>query len=82
MEVKATMQFDDLQENVKRKKGDIFEVSKERAEFLFSHNAVEFVGIEEDKEAEKVEINEFGNPIGTRELKEVKTNKSKKRKKK
>ena len=82
MKVKATIKFDDLQENVKREIGDIFEVSKERAEYLISHNAVEFVGIEEDKEVGKVKINEFGNPIGTRELKEVKNNKSKKRKKK
>ncbi len=70
MKVKATIKFDDLQENVKREIGDIFEVSKERAEYLISHNAVEFVGIEEDKEAKKIE------------LKEVKINKSKKRKKK
>lgn len=70
MKVKATIKFDDLQENVKREIGDIFEVSKERAEYLISHNAVEFVGIEEDKKAGKIE------------LKEVKSNKSKKRKKK
>ena len=40
MKVKAIMGFNDLEANKERNVGDVFEVSKERANFLMSRNAV------------------------------------------
>lgn len=41
--VKAIIKFDDLEENVKREIGDIFECSKERADYLLENNAIEII---------------------------------------
>ena len=41
MKVKVIMNFNDLQENTKRKTGDIFECNEDRANYLIEHNAVE-----------------------------------------
>lgn len=48
LKAKAIIKFDDLEENVKREIGDIFECSKERADYLLENNAIEI--IEEAKE--------------------------------
>lgn len=48
MKVKAIINFNDLQDKTKRKAGDIFECTKERAIFLLEHEAVKF--IEENEE--------------------------------
>lgn len=61
--VKATMMFNDMEEKTEagtdtpRKIGDVFNCTKERYEYLKSHNAVMLVGIEKVKE-EKEEIKE------------------------
>ena len=52
MKVRAIISFNDLEENKHRNIGDEFECSKERADYLLKHNAIEIV--EEQKE-EKVE---------------------------
>jgi hypothetical protein len=52
MKVRAIISFNDLEENKHRNIGDEFECSKERADYLLKHNAIEI--IEEPKE-EKVE---------------------------
>lgn len=69
MRVIATKMFEgirDAERNVYPKEGDIWEVEQERAEYLESKGVVEII------KEEKEELNEFGNPVGTRELKEVK----------
>ena len=38
--------LDDLKENVKRKKGDIFEVTEERAEYLAGNNPKQLKAVE------------------------------------
>lgn len=43
MKVKAIINFKDLLENKSRKIGDMFNVSKERAEFLLENKAIEIV---------------------------------------
>lgn len=72
-------------------KGDIFVCDKEMFDYLNGTNkynksfvkmVVEYTKDEETKEIPEVELNEFGNPVGTRELKEeVKFKKNKKTKK-
>lgn len=62
MKIRALKSFEgikDLERDVFPKEGEIWEVSKERAEFLKSHGVVEFVKIEEDKNAGKIEIKSF-----------------------
>ena len=51
MKVKAIINIDDLQDKIFRPVGSIFEVDKERAEYLLNNNAVEI--IEEKKEESK-----------------------------
>lgn len=48
MKVKAIIEFNDLQDKVKRIPGEIFECTKERANFLLEKKAIEI--IEEIKE--------------------------------
>ena len=43
MKVKAIINFNDLEKDVHRNVGDVFEVSQERADFLLEHNAIEIV---------------------------------------
>ena len=56
LKVKALINFNDLEGKTKRKVGDIFEVSKIRADYLIEHKAIEIV--EEIKEAEIEEVQE------------------------
>lgn len=79
LKVKAIIDFTDLVENTKRKIGDIFEVSKERAEFLLSHNAIEFVEIENN--ADKVVIEPVSESKEFKEIKEKFTPKKSNKKK-
>ena len=61
MKVKALITFNDLEAKEKRIANEsVWKCSKERAEFLLKHNAIEI--LEEEKK------NELGNPEGTREL--------------
>ena len=61
MKVKALINFNDLEAKEKRIANEsVWKCSKERAEFLLKHNAIEI--LEEEKK------NELGNPEGTREL--------------
>lgn len=76
--VKALINFNDLEEKAKRKVGDIFEVSKIRADYLLDHDAIEVVEkieipIKEIKEAEVEEV--------VKEEPKPKKNKNKKNKK-
>ena len=51
--VKALINFDDVEKKVKREKDkSIWNCTKERYEFLKSHNAVMLMGIEEIKKEE------------------------------
>lgn len=43
MKVKAIINFNDLEANTHRNIGDVFDVSKERADYLLQHNAIEVV---------------------------------------
>ena len=79
MKVKAIINFNDLDENKKRTIGDEFEVSKERADFLLGHKAVEIV--EEIKEAEVEEIVEDAIEEVVEEEPKPKKKKNKKNKK-
>lgn len=51
MKVKAIVNIDDLQDKVFRPVGSIFEVDKERAEYLLKNKAIEI--IKEDKSKKK-----------------------------
>jgi len=81
--VKSLRQFDDYEgleikpENprIKRNINDVFNVDKERYEYLKNLGLVELVGIDKKEEKSK---NELGNPVGTREVKPKKTTKKKK----
>lgn len=78
--VKALINFNDLEENKKRVVGEEFECSKVRCDYLLEHKAIEIVEEIKENSKEEVELNEFGNPVGTRELKEEKTKSTKKKK--
>ena len=78
--VKALINFNDLEENKKRVVGEKFECSKVRCDYLLEHKAIEIVEEVKENSKEEVELNEFGNPVGTRELKEEKTKSTKKKK--
>lgn len=78
--VKALIKFNDLEENKKRVVGEEFECSKVRCDYLLEHKAIEIVEEIKENSKEEVELNEFGNPVGTRELKEEKTKSTKKKK--
>lgn len=78
--VKALISFNDLEENKKRVVGEEFECSKVRCDYLLEHKAIEIVEEVKENSKEEVELNEFGNPVGTRELKEEKTKSTKKKK--
>lgn len=56
VKVKAISNFNDLEEEQKRKIGDEWICSKERADFLKEHNAVEI--LEEEKQEAKIEKSE------------------------
>lgn len=43
MKVRAIISFNDLEENKHRNIGDEFECSKERADYLLKHNAIEII---------------------------------------
>lgn len=83
MKVKAIIRFNDLESNVERNVGDEFTCSKERAEFLKEHNAVEILGIipeiEKDPIAKEIEIKAVKE---VKEVKEVKKDSKKRNKKK
>lgn len=51
MKVKAIINFNDLENNVHRNIGDIFDCTEKRANYLLEHNAVEVV------EQEKIIVN-------------------------
>ena len=68
--------------------GDIFECSEDMAKYLMGENANKDVvvkilevipeEVKEETPKEEVEVNQFGNPVGTREVKPKKKKTSKK----
>ena len=70
VKVKALINFKDLEKNVSRLVGDIFECSEERADFLLSKKAVEIVeeakeDVFEKFEEEVIENVEYSKDIET-----------------
>lgn len=61
VKVKAIINFNDMEENVKRNIGDVFECSKIRCDYLLEHKAIEIIEEikKEPKEEPKVEIKEI-----------------------
>lgn len=53
--VKAIINFDDIEEKVQRKQNDIFKITKERYLYLKEHKAVELIGIDKIEKKETKE---------------------------
>ena len=83
--------FNDLVEKIWRNVGDEFYCTEERANYLLEHKAIEIIEevpaienvvetLDKIRESAKkeVELNQFGNPVGTRELKSKKKKSNKK----
>ena len=77
VQVKSLINFNDVQDNKKRVIGDIFECSKERADYLLEHNAIEIIA-EIKEESSKEEPVEEQKEI-VEEIKPKKANKKKKK---
>ena len=56
LKVKSIIKFDDLEENVKREIGDVFECSKERADYLLKNNAIEIVEDVKEEKNDAIEV--------------------------
>lgn len=68
--VKALINFDDVEKRVKREKDkSIWNCTKERYEYLKSHNAVMLMGIEEIKEEKPIQEKVEEKPKRTRKKK-------------
>lgn len=90
--VEAIMKFTDKEENTKRNVGDQFNTTKERYDYLKSHNAVKLVEIEEvvideivedvvDDIIESEEVDEIINNVVDEMVEEIIDKKNKKNKK-
>lgn len=90
--VEAIMKFTDKEENTKRNVGDQFNTTKERYDYLKSHNAVKLVEIEEvvideivedvvDDIIESEEVDEIINNVVDEVVEEIIDKKNKKNKK-
>lgn len=61
--VKALFSFEDKEENVMRKVGDIFNCNEERYNYLLKHNAIELIEIETKKEEDKELMKELTEKV-------------------
>ena len=72
--VEAIMKFTDKEENTKRNVGDQFNTTKERYDYLKSHNAVKLVEIEEVVIEEKIIEDVVDDVIESEEVDEITDN--------